>query len=62
VYLIAGIITRSILTPGIASKNDARHGIDLCQYCDEYDANAWHRFFDAMFGVKNPAKYFPAIN
>ena len=42
-------------------KNDARHGIDFFR-ARITRCHVWHRFFDAMSGVKKLAKCHAAIN
>jgi len=50
--VIAGTKFVSFLTPDMAPKNDARHGIDYLVLIKH----------DAMSGVKKPTTFIPVIN
>ena len=57
---ITGMKYSSFLTPDMASKNDARHDIDL--FSAEITRCHVSMFFDTMSGVKKLATFIPAIN
>jgi len=53
--------THGFLTPDMASKNDARHGI-VSFRVGTTRCHVWHRFFEAMFGFKKLTNFVPVIN
>jgi len=58
--LITTGYSASFLRPDMASKNYAEHGIGLSQYWI-IRSHVWHRFFDAISGVKKLPNFLPAI-
>jgi len=59
--VIAGMKFTTFLTPDMASKNDARHGIGVFLALNK-SMPCLASFFDAMSGVKKLPNFVPAIN